>query len=386
MRLVTAVLFAVILSVGAMAPLSAAYAQLDIVVRVDVEPPPLPVYDQPPIPEPGYLWVPGYWAWDDDVGYYWVPGTWVLPPEPELLWTPGYWGWDDGLYLFHPGYWGPHIGFYGGVVYGFGYDGVGYEGGYWRNRQFFYNRTVNNITNVSITNVYSKTVIVNNTTNVSYHGGTTARPTPEQVAAEKEHHVPPTAEQIHHVELAARDPSLSLNANHGHPTVAATAHPAVLNGPGVVAAKPGKPIAAIEPKGHSGPNIGHGPTNNPPGTPPSAPSGKTIEEKRLPAGGGASTPPGTPSDKKLEDKRLPAGGTGRKPPGGQVPEEKKVRSQTVPHPPTPQVAHPPPPPKPHVASPPPPPKPHVAPPPPPPKRPPPPAPPKPKCEPGKPCH
>jgi hypothetical protein len=209
MRLVTAVLFAVILSVGAMAPLSAAYAQLDIVVRVDVEPPPLPVYDQPPIPEPGYLWVPGYWAWDDDVGYYWVPGTWVLPPEPELLWTPGYWGWDDGLYLFHPGYWGPHIGFYGGVVYGFGYDGVGYEGGYWRNRQFFYNRTVNNITNVSITNVYSKTVIVNNTTNVSYHGGTggtTARPTPEQVAAEKEHHVPPTAEQIHHVELAARDP------------------------------------------------------------------------------------------------------------------------------------------------------------------------------------
>ena len=79
-----------------------------------------------------------------------------------LLWTPGYWGWDDGLYLFHPGYWGPHIGFYGGVVYGFGYDGVGYEGGYWRNRQFFYNRTVNNITNVSITNVYSKTVIVNN--------------------------------------------------------------------------------------------------------------------------------------------------------------------------------------------------------------------------------
>src|SRR5271157_4774977 len=107
MRLVTAVLFAVILSVGAMAPLSAAYAQLDIVVRVDIEPPPLPVYDQPPIPTPGYLWVPGYWAWDDDTGYYWVPGTWVSPPEPELLWTPGYWGWSDGVYVFHDGYWGP---------------------------------------------------------------------------------------------------------------------------------------------------------------------------------------------------------------------------------------------------------------------------------------
>ena len=77
-----------------------AHAQVDVAVSVDVEPPPLPVYEQPEIPGPGYLWVPGYWAWSDDVGYYWVPGTWVLPPEPGLLWTPGYWGWNDGLYGF----------------------------------------------------------------------------------------------------------------------------------------------------------------------------------------------------------------------------------------------------------------------------------------------
>jgi len=25
-----------------------------------------------------------------------VPGTWILPPEPGLLWTPGYWAWNDG--------------------------------------------------------------------------------------------------------------------------------------------------------------------------------------------------------------------------------------------------------------------------------------------------
>jgi hypothetical protein len=154
--------------------------------------------------------VPGYWAWDDDTGYYWVPGTWVTPPEPELLWTPGYWGWDDGNYSFHGGYWGPHIGFYGGVAYGFGYTGDGYEGGYWRDGAFFYNRTVNNISNVSVTNVYNKTVVVNNTTNVSYNGGTggtAAKPTPEQVAVEKEHHVAPTAEQTRHVEAAAKDPA-----------------------------------------------------------------------------------------------------------------------------------------------------------------------------------
>ena len=97
-----------------------------------------------------------------------------------LLWTPGYWGWNDGVYAFHEGYWGPEVGFYGGVSYGFGYTGAGYEGGYWRGGNFFYNRTVNNISNVSITNVYNKTVVVNNTTNVSYNGGTggtTARAT-----------------------------------------------------------------------------------------------------------------------------------------------------------------------------------------------------------------
>lgn len=55
--------------------------------------------------------------------------TWVLAPRPGLLWTPGYWGWNDGAYVFHEGYWGPHIGFYGGVAYGFGYSGAGYESG-----------------------------------------------------------------------------------------------------------------------------------------------------------------------------------------------------------------------------------------------------------------
>src|SRR6516225_11365812 len=57
------------------------YAQDSGGIAVDVAPPPLPVYDQPPIPAPGYIWTPGYWAWDDATGYYWVPGTWVLPPE-----------------------------------------------------------------------------------------------------------------------------------------------------------------------------------------------------------------------------------------------------------------------------------------------------------------
>ena len=100
-------------------------AQVSVGISVRVGPPALPVYEQPYCPEPGYIWIPGYWAYSDD-GYYWVPGTWVLPPEPGLLWTPGYWGWDaDGDdYIWHAGYWAPVVGFYGGIDYGYGYYGT----------------------------------------------------------------------------------------------------------------------------------------------------------------------------------------------------------------------------------------------------------------------
>ena len=51
---------------------------------------------------------------------------------------------------------GRHVGFYGGVNYGFGYGGSGYEGGRWDNGQFAYNRTVNNFGSVRVTNVYEQ--------------------------------------------------------------------------------------------------------------------------------------------------------------------------------------------------------------------------------------
>ena len=85
-----------------------------VVISVRIGPPLLPVYAQPICPAPGYIWVPGYWAWSPDE-YYWVPGTWVLAPEPGFLWTPGYWGFSEGLYIWYPGYWGTTVGFYGGI-------------------------------------------------------------------------------------------------------------------------------------------------------------------------------------------------------------------------------------------------------------------------------
>jgi hypothetical protein len=375
-------------------PLSPAHAQIAIGISVDIEPPPLPVYDQPPIPTPGYLWVPGYWAWDDDTGYYWVPGTWVLPPEPELLWTPGYWGWSDGVYFFHDGYWGPQIGFYGGVAYGFGYTGFGYEGGYWRNGAFFYNQSVNNISNVSITNVYNKTVVVNNTTNVSYNGGaggTTARPTAEQLAVEKERHIAPTAEQTRNVQAAAKDPTLLLNNNHGHPTVAATAHPAQFKGPGVIAARPGKPIAAVSPQGHR--VVGPGNAATIPGNKATAPGSKVapdIREHKGSAGGGAApgagnaaTAPGNKVGPDLRGHKGTAGG------GTTTTTQTKQVPTAVAHPPKPQISRPTPPPPPRrAATPSPPPRAVAAPPRPRPAGPPPrPAAPaaKPKCQPGQHC-
>ena len=88
-------------------------------------PPPIPDYEQPDCPGDDYEWTPGYWGYAQ-AGYYWVPGVWVLAPYVGALWTPGYWGWDSGRYHWHHGYWGPHVGFYGGVNYGYGYGGDGY--------------------------------------------------------------------------------------------------------------------------------------------------------------------------------------------------------------------------------------------------------------------
>ena len=198
-----------------------------VVVSVAVAPPVLPVYEQPPCPGDGYIWTPGYWAYGPH-GYYWVPGTWAMPPTVGLLWTPGYWGWGNGVYVWHGGYWGPHIGFYGGVNYGFGYFGSGYEGGYWSGRHFFYNRTVNNVTITNV-HIYNKTVFNNVTVNrVSYnggHGGIEARPTHEQERWAHERHFEPTGMQRQHEHAAGGNRAFLASENHGRPAIAATSRP-----------------------------------------------------------------------------------------------------------------------------------------------------------------
>lgn len=216
-------------------------ASAGVFISVNFGPPALPVYEQPPCPAEGYMWTPGYWAYGP-YGYYWVPGTWVLAPQPGYLWTPGYWAWGGGLYYWHPGYWGPHVGYYGGIPYGYGYTGAGYYGGEWRGDHFYYNQTVNNVNVVNVHNVYNTTVINNTTTvnRVSYNGGPggiVARPTAEEEVATRETHLEPTPAQLQHQNTAQSNPQLRASVNQGRPPIAATAKPAEFSGHGVVAAK-----------------------------------------------------------------------------------------------------------------------------------------------------
>jgi WXXGXW repeat (2 copies) len=217
-------------------------ASAQISVSVNIAPPELPVYDLPPLPGDGYVWTPGYWAWDEDSqDYYWVPGTWVEAPESGFLWTPGYWGFVNGAYAWNAGYWGPHVGFYGGVNYGYGYGGVGYQGGYWQGGHIFYNRAVVNVNNAHVTNVYNRTVINNVTVNrVSFNGGnggTRARPTSVEEAAARDRHLEPTGPQRQHFQEARSTPSLRASQNHGKPPVAATERPGQFKEGGVVGAR-----------------------------------------------------------------------------------------------------------------------------------------------------
>lgn len=173
--------------------------QSSVTVQAQQAPPPLPDYVQPPCPGDGYYWTPGYWSWVTD-GYYWVPGVWVLPPSIGLLWTPGYWGFYGSFYGWHPGYWGPHVGYYGGINYGFGYFGNGFYGGRWDGGHFMYNTAVWRVGRGMRNTYVNKVNITNNVNRVSFNGpnGVKYRPNNDEMGAIRENHVAASKEQIQH--------------------------------------------------------------------------------------------------------------------------------------------------------------------------------------------
>ena len=79
--------------------------------------------------------MPGYWSLNRN-GYFWVPGACVGAVHRRAV--------DAGLLGFRGRHLsvarrllGPHIGFYGGINYGFGYIGIGFVGGYWDHDRYF---------------------------------------------------------------------------------------------------------------------------------------------------------------------------------------------------------------------------------------------------------
>jgi hypothetical protein len=222
----------------------------DVEVRATEVPPDLQENEQPPCPDEGYLWTPGYWAWNAG-GYYWLPGAWVQPPRVDVVWTPGYWEFVGAAYIFHRGYWAEHIGYYGGINYGFGYFGVGFAGGRWVNHAFAYNRSVSNLGARVTHNTYSESVHGNATFNrVSYNGGpggTTSLMTAREREFTAERHFPATSVQRQYSTQAARTQALMAHmpVSVYHSEVSAehreveatqretTQRPGLMNGPAV---------------------------------------------------------------------------------------------------------------------------------------------------------
>lgn len=70
--------------------------------------PPEPINELPPEQKPDgdhMIWIPGYWAFDDDQGdFLWVSGIWRDAP-PDRNWIPGYWVAVEGGFRWTAGYW-----------------------------------------------------------------------------------------------------------------------------------------------------------------------------------------------------------------------------------------------------------------------------------------
>ena len=67
-------------------------------VVVVQEAPPAPIIEVVETPQPGYVWIGGYWFWSDG-RYAWVRGHSVLPPQGYGLWVEPRWehgahGWE----------------------------------------------------------------------------------------------------------------------------------------------------------------------------------------------------------------------------------------------------------------------------------------------------
>ena len=210
----------VLLSLIPAAAMSQVSVGIGIGVAIHAAPPPLPVYVQPPIPGDGLHVDTGLLGMGSGrlllgAGRVGAPAYGWRTLDARLLGLHGRRLWLASRLL------GSHVGFYGGVNYGFGYGGVGFAGGAWRGGAFAYNSAVMNVGEGVVHNTYIDRTVVNNTvvnrTSFNGAGGVMARPTSFEQSAMNEHHFEPTGMQTQHFNAAANDPGQRFSANGGRP-------------------------------------------------------------------------------------------------------------------------------------------------------------------------
>lgn len=74
----------------------------EVIVRV--RPPAAIVERRVVAPGRGFVWVPGYHAWNG-TAYVWTPGSWVRPPRPGARWVPHRWVHRRGGWVLVEGRW-----------------------------------------------------------------------------------------------------------------------------------------------------------------------------------------------------------------------------------------------------------------------------------------
>lgn len=75
-------------------------------VTVRIAPPAPKVVVVPPAPQPGHVWVEGYWRWDEnDNDFLWEGGVWVAPPGGMNTWVPGHWRQGKKGWVWVDGHW-----------------------------------------------------------------------------------------------------------------------------------------------------------------------------------------------------------------------------------------------------------------------------------------
>lgn len=98
---VRSLLLSMLMAAGSAA--APAFAQISFNINIAPPAPPAPQYEAAPAIAPGYLWAPGYWAWNGD-RHIWIRGRTIVQ-RVGYRWEPDRWEQRDRAYYRHPGRW-----------------------------------------------------------------------------------------------------------------------------------------------------------------------------------------------------------------------------------------------------------------------------------------